>query len=80
MLIHVYRLVDPDSPHAPEMLWEWERRPIDHLLQNARIFGREVVQRSFADWRAFAAENLRIWQLLICHDQPISLGIRGRRG
>ena len=25
LVIHSYRLVYPDSPHAPEMLWEWER-------------------------------------------------------
>ncbi len=24
MLIHADRLTDPDSPHAPEQLWEWE--------------------------------------------------------
>jgi hypothetical protein len=62
MPIHVYRLVYPDSPHAPEMLWEWERPYIDRLLWNATTFGREVVQRYFADWNALAEENQRIWE------------------
>jgi hypothetical protein len=41
--IHAYRLVYPDSPHPPEMLWEWEQLPIDRLLWNATTFNREVV-------------------------------------
>jgi hypothetical protein len=44
MAIHAYRLVYPESPHVPEMLWEWERPSIDRLLWNAKTFGREVVQ------------------------------------
>jgi hypothetical protein len=62
MLIHAYRLVYPDSPHAPEQLWEWEAPYVHALIQNARIFNREVVQRYFADWNAFATENQRIWE------------------
>jgi|KBSSwiStaDraftv2_1062776.scaffolds.fasta_scaffold1008404_2 hypothetical protein len=63
MPIHAYRLVSPDSPPAPEMLWEWEGPSIDRLLWDAKTFGREVVQRSFADWDAFAEENRRIWEI-----------------
>ena len=60
--IHAYRLRYPDSSHAPEMLWEWERASIDRLLWNAKTFGREVVQRYFADWHALAKENQRLWE------------------
>ena len=49
MPIHAYRLVYPESPHGPELLWEWERPCIDRLLWTAKTFGREVVQRYFAD-------------------------------
>jgi hypothetical protein len=34
--IHAYRLVYPDSPHGPELLWEWEEPYITHLLWNAK--------------------------------------------
>jgi hypothetical protein len=61
-MLHAYRLVYPDSPHAPEMLWEWERPYIDHLLWNAKTFGREVVQRYFLTWEALAHEHQRIWE------------------
>ena len=61
-MIHAYRLVDPHRPQAPEMLWEWERPFIDRLLWNAKTFGRQVVQRYFADWHALAQENQRIWE------------------
>jgi hypothetical protein len=60
--IHAYRLFYPDSPHAPEMLWEWERPCVDRLLWNAKTFGRDVVQRYFADWDALSQENERIWE------------------
>ena len=59
--IHAYRLVYPDSPDGPELLWEWERPHIDRLLWNATTFGREVVHGSFLDWDAFAQANQRIW-------------------
>jgi hypothetical protein len=59
--IHAYRLRYPDSPHAPVMLSEWERPSIDRLLWNAKTFGREVVQRYFADWDALTEENSRFW-------------------
>ena len=81
-MLHAYRLLYPDSPHAPEMLWEWERLHIDRLLWNAKTFGRAVVQRYFANWRALAEENRRIWQTYYL-PQPcyqLSPGIRGRRG
>src|SRR5438874_9459487 len=60
--LHAYRLSYSDSPHAQEMLWEWERPFIDRLLWNAKTFGRQVVQRYFADWHALAQENQRIWE------------------
>src|SRR2546425_7436411 len=59
--IHASRLVYPDSPHAPEMLWEWERPHIDRLLWNAQPFGRTVVQCSFLHWNALAEANQHIW-------------------
>jgi hypothetical protein len=43
-----------------------ERSPLEaHVLMpiHAKTFGREVVQRSLADWDAFAAENRRIWEI-----------------
>jgi hypothetical protein len=61
-LLHAYRLVYPDSPHGPKMLWEWERESIARLLWNAKTFRREVVQSSFLDWDALSEENQRIWE------------------
>jgi hypothetical protein len=58
--IHASRLVYPDSPPAPEMLWEWERPHIDRLLWNATTFGRGVVHCSFLDWDAFEQANQRV--------------------
>jgi hypothetical protein len=60
--LHAYRLRYPDSPHAPEMLWEWERPSIDRLLWNAKTFGRGVVQRYCADWAALTEGNQRLWE------------------
>ena len=57
MPIHAYRLVYPDSPHAPERLWEWEEPYIQLLIDNARTFQREVVQRYFPTWEDLAQEN-----------------------
>ena len=62
MPIHAYRLVYPESPHAPEMLWEWEEPYIQMLIDNARTFHREVVQRYFSAWEDLAKENQRIWE------------------
>jgi hypothetical protein len=59
--IHAYRVIYPDSPHISELLWEWEQPCIDRLLWNAKTFGRQVVQRYFADWHALAEENQRLW-------------------
>ena len=42
--IHAYRLEYPDSPHAPEKLWEWEKEHVARLLWNATTFGRELAQ------------------------------------
>ena len=60
-MLHAYRLVYRDSPHAPEMLWEWEEPYIQMLIQNARTFHREVMQRYFFTWEDLAQENQRIW-------------------
>jgi len=60
--IHAYRLVYPDSPHTPEILWEWEEPYITRLLWNAKIFGRTVVQCLFLHWHALEAANQRIWE------------------
>lgn len=59
---HVYRLVYPDSLHAPEMLWEWEKQHVGRLLWNATTFGRELAHRYFSSWKALAQENQRIWE------------------
>jgi hypothetical protein len=60
-MLRAYRLLYPDSPHAPPHLWECEQPYIDHLIQNARTFGRQVVQRYFRNWEAYTQENARIW-------------------
>ena len=62
MPIHAYRLVYPDSPSAPERVWEWERPSIARLLWNATTFGRELTHRYFLTWEALAQENQRIWE------------------
>ena len=62
MPIHAYRLVYPDSPSAPERLWEWERPSIARLLWNATVFGRELMHRYFLTWEALVQENQRIWE------------------
>jgi hypothetical protein len=60
--IHAYRLVYPDSPHASEMLWEWEEPYIHCLLWTAKTFGRTVVECDFLHWNALAEANRRIWE------------------
>jgi hypothetical protein len=62
MPIHAYRLVYPDSPSAPERLWEWEKVHVGRLLWNATTFGRELAHRYFLTWNALAQENQRIWE------------------
>ena len=61
MPLHAYRFVYRDSPHTPEMLWEWEKEHRARLLWNASTCGRELVHRSFPTWHALAAANQRIW-------------------
>jgi len=61
-MLHAYRLVYPDSPPAPEILWEWEEPHIRLLFKNAGAFRRQMVQCSFADLDALAQENQRIWE------------------
>src|SRR5262249_22743653 len=62
LVLHAYRLLYDDSPHAPPPLWEWEQPSIDRLVWNARAFGRQVVQRYFASFDALDHENTRIWE------------------
>jgi hypothetical protein len=61
-MLHAYRLVSPDDPPAPDPRWEWRQPSIGHLLWNARTFGRQVVQRSFATWDALDRKNTRLWE------------------
>ena len=61
-MLHAYRLLYPDGPHTPEMLWEWERPHIALLLWNATVFGRELMHRHFLTWEALAQENQWIWE------------------
>jgi hypothetical protein len=61
-VLHAYRLIYADRPHAPEMLWEWEKEHCARLLWNATIFERELAHRYFPTWNALAEENQRIWE------------------
>ena len=61
-MLRAYRLVYPFSPHAPQQLWEWQQPHVDHLVRNARTFGRRVVGWWFVDWHALGQENRRIWE------------------
>jgi hypothetical protein len=61
-MLHAYRLVYPDSPHAPERLWEWEKVHVGRLLWNATAFGRALTHRYFLTWEALAQENQRLWE------------------
>lgn len=62
-MIRAYRLVYPESVHAPPQLWEWEQPHIGHVIRNARTFRRHVVQRYFPAWEALAQENQRLWEV-----------------
>ena len=62
-MLHAYRLVYPGSPHAPEMLWEWDKAHLAHLLWNATTFARELAHRYFPTWDALAEENQRLWEI-----------------
>ena len=62
-MLHAYRLVDPDSSHVPERLWEWEKEHLARLLWNATVFERELMHRYFLTWEALAQENQRIWEV-----------------
>jgi hypothetical protein len=48
------------SPHLRAAL-EWEQPYIDRLLWHAKTFGREAVQRYFADWQALVEAIRRLW-------------------
>ena len=61
-MLHASRLTYPDRPHAPEMLWEWEKAHVGRLLWNATVCGRELAHRYFLTWEALAQENQRIWE------------------
>ena len=60
--LYAYRLGSSDSPHTPEMLWEWEEPYIHCLLWTAKTFERTVVHCLFLHWNALAAANQRIWE------------------
>lgn len=61
-MLRAYRLVYDFSNFGPPHLWEWEQPYIDHLILNARTFGRHVVGWWFDDWEALDRDNTRIWQ------------------
>ena len=52
------------------MLWEVEQPDMHMLIQNATTLSREVVQRCFPDWNAFAEENQRLWTTYYLLWQP----------
>jgi hypothetical protein len=60
--IHASRLEYPDSSHAPERLWEWEKEHRARLLWHATTCGHELMHRYFLTWEALAQENQRIWE------------------
>jgi len=60
--LHAYRLGSSDSPHTPEMLWEWEEPYIHCLHWTAKTFGHPIVHCLFLHWTALAAANQRIWE------------------
>ena len=61
-MLHAYRLIYLNSPHAPPTLWEWKQPWIHHLVVNARsVQTAAVEQRYFRDWNALARENARLW-------------------
>ena len=62
-MLHAYRLLYPDSPHAPERLWEWEKEHLARLLWHATVLGRELTHRYFLTWEALAQDNQRIGQV-----------------
>jgi len=62
-MLYAYRLVYSDSPRAPEILWEWEKKHLARLLWNATAFGRELTHRYFLTWEALAQENQHIWEV-----------------
>jgi hypothetical protein len=47
MPLHVYRLEYPDSPPAPEKLWEWEKAHLARLLWNATTCECALAYRYF---------------------------------
>ena len=59
-MLRTYRLVYDFSNLGPPQLWEWEQPYIDHLVLNARTFGRRVVSWWFEDWDALDRDTIRI--------------------
>ena len=81
-MVHDYRLVFPDGPHAPDPFWEWQQPSIGHLLWHACTFERQVMQCSLATWEALDRENTRLWKT-ISSMRPVprtSHGLPGARG
>lgn len=68
--IHAYRLVYADRPHAPAMLWEWEKVSVARLLWNATTFERELEHQYFPSWHALAEANRRIWDAYYARRPP----------
>ena len=60
--LRAYRLTHPESPAAPEGLWEWEEPYVHRLLWFAKTFGWTVVECTFLNLNAFAEANRRIWE------------------
>jgi hypothetical protein len=59
-MLHAYRLLYLEGRDAPDSLWEWHQPWIDHLLWNARTFGRQVEHRYFATWQCLGRANTRL--------------------
>ena len=62
-MLQAYRLVYDFSNFGSPQLWEWQQPYIDHLVLNARTFGRRVVGWYFEDWDALDQDNTRIREL-----------------
>ncbi len=78
-MLHAYRLAYPDSPHAPERLWEWEKVHVGRLLWNATACGRELTHRYFPTWEALVQERLDEYRELVRDMQDMYEEHHGRK-
>jgi hypothetical protein len=63
-MMHAYRLLSLQSPHAPPTLWEWERSWMHHLMMNAGSFYTAAVEQRYCrDWEALHREHARMWDV-----------------